>query len=597
MGKVAVRLIASTVAVLGVLHVVAATGRVQRRVGGSVLDGGEAGRQQSLIFGLTLLVLAHGLAGGRRLARHVTIGALLVASVVLSLASDVPVHIRLPRVAVLGAVALLLATLRAQFPAQPDPRRLRLAGQVSLGLLLLVAVGSGWGFVSYQEKPKQIGAALLADFAPARPAPIGHDSILALLVGVGGLALLALVFAAGPAPEPGSAAQRHLVAQLAGALGADSLAPFATRLDKSYVFSPDGRAAIGYRVFFGTALAGGDPVGDPASAGDAVAEFLHRCDREGWRPGVLGAGGPAWAGHDLHGLTFGDEAVLDVASFSLGSRRMRNVRQAVRRTHNAGVKVTVGPLADELIEELRPVLAAWLRGRVERGFAMNLDTLLRPRPDCVVAVARGEGGDAVAFARFAVCGGGRILTLDAAPRRRDAPNGVVERLVVEVVEHGRANGVDEVSLNFAGLRRVFESPSRLARVATVAIRAFDPWIELWPLYRFCAKFRPAWRPRRLLARSWPALAPVAVAALTAEFGGAVSRNVVGVAARPRRRSGKAETCPDTGVGVVSGQDSNAAGRRLGPARPGERFWTPHQSPSEPPELPEAQVCGASSGVS
>src|SRR5690349_3108188 len=347
MGRSSMRLIASAVAVLGVLHVAAATGRDSAASAVAFVDGGEAGRQQSLIFGLTLLVLAHGLAGGRKLARHVTLAALLVACVVTSLASDVPVHIRLPRVAGLGVLAVLLATLRSRFPALPDPRRLRLAGQFSLGLLALVAIGSGWGFVSYREKPTEIGAALLADFTPARPAPIGHDSILALLVGVGGLALLVLVFGPGPAPEPGSAAQRRRVAELAGAAGADSLAPFATRLDKSYVFSPDGRAAIGYRVFFGTALAGGDPVGDPASAGAAVAEFLRRCEREGWRPGVLGAGGPAWSGHHLHGFVFGDEAVLDVATFSLGSRRRRNVRQAVQRTHNAGVKVTVGPLTDE----------------------------------------------------------------------------------------------------------------------------------------------------------------------------------------------------------------------------------------------------------
>jgi len=518
MGKLAVRLIASTLAVVGVAHVAAATGRSSAAWVVSVVDDGRPGRLQSLIFGLTLLVLAHGLAGGRRLARHVMLGALLIACVVISLASDLPVHVRLPRVAVLGAVALLLVTLRAYFPAAADPRRLRLAGQVSLGLLALVAVGSGWGFVSYHEKPRQIGAALLANFAPARPAPIGHDNVLALVVGVGGLALLALMFAPGPAPEPGTAAQRHLVAQLADAPDADSLAPFATRRDKSYVFSPDGRAAIGYRVFFGTALAGGDPVGDPAAAGAAVAEFLRKCEREGWRPGVLGASGPAWAEQRLPGLTFGDEAVLDVAAFSLGSRRMRNVRQAVQRTHNAGVKVTIGPLTNELAGELHPVLAAWLGGNIERGFAMNLDTLLLPRPDCVVAVARDGRGEAVAFARFAVCAGGRILTLDVAPRRRDAPNGVVERLVVEVVEHGRATGVAEVSLNFAGLRRVFESPSPFARIATVAVRLFDPWIELWPLYRFCAKFRPTWRPRMLLAGSWPALAPVAVAALAAEFG-------------------------------------------------------------------------------
>src|SRR5690348_17400044 len=128
MGKLALRLVASTVAAAGVLHVVAATGRSSAAWVVSVVDGGQAGRLQSLIFGLTLLVLAHGLAGGRRLARLVTIGALLVASVVISLASDLPVHIRLPRVALLGAAALLLLTLRAHFPAQPAPRPLRTAG-------------------------------------------------------------------------------------------------------------------------------------------------------------------------------------------------------------------------------------------------------------------------------------------------------------------------------------------------------------------------------------------------------------------------------------------------------------------------------------
>src|SRR3954452_24803947 len=98
MGKLAARLVASAVAVIGVLHVAAATGRSSAAWIVSVVDGGRAGRLQSLMFGLTLLVLAHGLAGGRRLARHVALGALLVACVVLSLASDLPVHVRLPRV-------------------------------------------------------------------------------------------------------------------------------------------------------------------------------------------------------------------------------------------------------------------------------------------------------------------------------------------------------------------------------------------------------------------------------------------------------------------------------------------------------------------
>jgi hypothetical protein len=75
-----------------------------------------------------------------------------------------------------------------------------------------------------------------------------------------------------------------------------------------------------------------------------------------------------------------------------------------------------------------------------------------------------------------------------------------------------------VSLNFAGLRRVFEATGRMGRLGMMVLRAFDPWIELGPLYRFCAKFQPTWRPRSLLLASWSSLGVVGIAALVAEFG-------------------------------------------------------------------------------
>ncbi|HKT05698.1 MAG TPA: phosphatidylglycerol lysyltransferase domain-containing protein, partial [Rugosimonospora sp.] len=287
-------------------------------------------------------------------------------------------------------------------------------------------------------------------------------------------------------------------------------------------FSPDRRAAIGYRVRFGVALAGGDPVGDASAGPAAIAAFITLCEQHGWRPAVLGAGEdllPVWQRYGLHGVTIGDEAVIDVAGFHLSSRGMRNVRQAVNRSRNAGVTVTLGPLDQALAGALRPVLDDWLHGHRERGFAMNLDRILTPRADCLIAVAYGPDGRPEAFARFAVCGDGQILTLDVAPRRADAPNGVVERLVVEVVEYARRRGMREVSLNFAGLRRMFEASGPIARAAAPLRHAFDHWIQLGPLYRFCAKFHPRWRARYLLLRSWFAVAPVAAAALTAEFGG------------------------------------------------------------------------------
>src|SRR5207237_314234 len=49
--------------------------------------------------------------------------------------------------------------------------------------------------------------------------------------------------------------------------GADSLAFFALRRDKSYFFSPTGRSFLAYRVVTGCALVTGDPIGARAAAG------------------------------------------------------------------------------------------------------------------------------------------------------------------------------------------------------------------------------------------------------------------------------------------------------------------------------------------
>jgi lysylphosphatidylglycerol synthetase-like protein (DUF2156 family) len=348
-------------------------------------------------------------------------------------------------------------------------------------------------------------------------------------------------------PPPSDAAERARVAALVAHPDADSLAPFATRADKSYALSPDGWAAIGYRVLWGTALAGGDPVGSRAAADAAIEAFLDTCARNGWRPAVLGASDAArerWRAHGLtRGVVIGDEAILDVASFSLASRRMRNVRQAVQRTHNAGLTVHIGPYEPD---QLAPVLMDWLHGKPERGFAMNLDRLLEPRPDCLLAVATDRHGVPQAFARFAPCAAGRVLTLDVAPRRADAPNGVVERLIVDVLEYGRAHGVAELSLNFAGFRRVYEGTGPATRVAATLAHVLDGWIELGPLYRFTAKFHPAWRPRSVLLRSWLDVGRVAAAALRAEFARSAyaSSGSRPAAARPPSTG---STAPDTKV--------------------------------------------------
>src|SRR5262249_59407792 len=85
-------------------------------------------------------------------------------------------------------------------------------------------------------------------------------------------------------------AQEGQVRELLAAAGErDSLGYFATRRDKAVIFSPSGKAAIAYRVVFGTSLASGDPIGDSEAWPGAIDTWLAQARQFAWTPAVLGA--------------------------------------------------------------------------------------------------------------------------------------------------------------------------------------------------------------------------------------------------------------------------------------------------------------------
>jgi lysyl-tRNA synthetase class 2 len=306
----------------------------------------------------------------------------------------------------------------------------------------------------------------------------------------------------------------------------DSLGYFALRRDKSVVWSASGKACVAYRVVSGVMLASGDPLGDPEAWPGAIAAFLTLADRHAWTPGVIGCGeqaGTAWSRVGLTALEIGDEAVVEVADFSLEGRAMRKVRQAVARVERAGYTTSitrVGDLPTEEAANLRQQAAAWRGAEAERGFSMALGRFGDPSDADCVAVMAFQDGKLRAFLHFVPwsCHG---LSLDLMRRERDADNGLNELLIVKALQAGPSLGVERLSLNFAVFRSALEHGERLG--AGPAIRAWrglllfaSRWWQIESLYRFNAKFRPIWEPRFVCYASAADLPRVALAALRAE---------------------------------------------------------------------------------
>ena len=85
------------------------------------------------------------------------------------------------------------------------------------------------------------------------------------------------------------ALDRQLADELVSTWGADTLAPFVLRADKSYFFGKDRCSFLAYRVVGCVAIVSGDPIGPEADLDELIASFVafaHRCD---WRVAILGA--------------------------------------------------------------------------------------------------------------------------------------------------------------------------------------------------------------------------------------------------------------------------------------------------------------------
>jgi lysyl-tRNA synthetase class 2 len=204
---------------------------------------------------------------------------------------------------------------------------------------------------------------------------------------------------------------------------------------------------------------------------------------------------------------------------------MRNVRQAVSRTRNAGVRTQIlreAELDPRLRRALLDVAAAQRREFREFGFSMALgDVLTGAHPDCLLVVCRDRTGEPVAFQRYVPCRQEHALSLDAMRRLPRAPGGVHERMIVEVVSWANAHGATDVSLNFAAFRSLFEEDAELEPG-----QAVEAWlmrrmegrfgIQMDSLRRFNAKFGPRWVPRYLIYTSPAHLPAIGLAALSAE---------------------------------------------------------------------------------
>jgi lysyl-tRNA synthetase, class II len=492
-------------------------------------------RVADVIIGLLLLMLSHGLRRRKRRAWRAVIVALAV-SVVIHL-----IHQRYGATAVTVALLAALLIYRREFYAVGDPRTRWRALWALCGLAVAdVVIGMAYlsitrGLAARYSLAQQLQAVVYQLFGFHGPVFFTTETRQDVFnVLTGGLSLFTLIVVgylflrpAEPAGRP-SVKDASRIRELLDRYGEhDSLGYFTLRDDKSIIWSPTGKACIGYRVLSGVMLASGDPIGDPEAWPGAIHAFLDEAARHAWVPAVMGCcelGAEIWCREgELTALELGDEAIVEVAGFTLQGRAMRNVRQMVSRVGRHGYVAEIRRVGDVPPEEIRRLVRqadSWRGSPTERGFSMALGRVGgRGDERCVIATAT-ENGVLRAILHFVPwgCDG---LSLDLMRRDRAAQPGLNDFLIVEAIKNAQALGVKRISLNFAVFRSTLERGERIGAGPVLrAWRGFllflSRWFQIESLYKFNAKFCPDWVPRFLVYPNTRDAPRISLAALEAE---------------------------------------------------------------------------------
>ena len=496
-------------------------------------------RSADVIIGLMLVLLAHGLRRRKRRAWQAVL-ALLVFDIVIHF-----LHFpRDPRPYSAVVAIVLLAVLlffHEDFYALGDPRTRGWNAWRVFGVLAVadLAIGLGYlamgplnGSYSFPERVQDVVYELVGVYGPVQWASDARGDLYHLLTSALGLFTLVVTVylflrPAQPRGRLGAADATRIRELLARQGDRDSLGYFALRNDKNVIWSPSGKSCVCYRVVSGVMLASGDPIGDPEAWPGAIAEFLTVAARHAWRPAVMGCselGAEVWCREgDLTALELGDEAIVNVAEFSLSGRSMRNVRQMVNRVAKAGYVAEIRRIGDIPRAELDRVIKvtdSWRGSSTERGFSMALGRIGGPGDgDCVLVTAT-ENGVLRAILHF-VPWGTDGLSLDLMRRDRTAQPGLNDFLITEAIKAAPGLGVKRISLNFAMFRAALERGERIG--AGPVLRAWrgllvfaSRWFQIESLYKFNAKFCPIWEPRFFVYPGTRDTPRIAMAALEAE---------------------------------------------------------------------------------
>jgi phosphatidylglycerol lysyltransferase len=299
--------------------------------------------------------------------------------------------------------------------------------------------------------------------------------------------------------------ERSRAKSLSQQFGNSALDFFKTYSDKFIYAPPDINAYISYRVSRNFAVVLENPVAENIQEmKKCVSSFGNYCYENGLKEIYYRVPKESLSVYfelSKKSLFLGQEGVVDLNSFSLEGGEKKSIRNALNKIREQGytTHINTPPLRDGLIQKLKAVSDEWLRltGRDEIIFSQGMFVESEIKEQTVISIENHEE-KIIAFLNIIPDYVKNEGTYDLLRKTADAPNGIMDHILVELFKYFKANGIRYVNLGFApmsGLDDPHNFTEKSMKFAYEKIRSFSHYKGQRD---YKEKFNPQWNDKFLI---------------------------------------------------------------------------------------------------
>ncbi|MGE8206432.1 bifunctional lysylphosphatidylglycerol flippase/synthetase MprF [Heyndrickxia sp. NPDC080065] len=277
--------------------------------------------------------------------------------------------------------------------------------------------------------------------------------------------------------------------------------------DKKIFWNETGQVMMMYERYGDKLVVLGDPVGNEQEFFHAIEEFQDFADLYGFTPAYYQVTTDLIPKLHENGYDFfklGEEAYVDLTSFTLSGGKMKGLRSTKNKFEKEGFSFQVlqPPFTNDLFQSLREISDQWLEGKSEKGYSLGFfdEDYLRRAP---IAILNDQENKPMAFVSIMPAyDNHQTLSIDLMRHLPNTPSGTMDYLFLELFDWAKTNGYVRFNLGMAPLANVGLSKySFIGEKVAFQIYTHGNFVYHFKgLRKFKEKYANKWEPKYLAYR-------------------------------------------------------------------------------------------------